>query len=282
MRIARVGQPGLERPVAISDDGTAYDLARITDDIDGSFLTEDGINRVRDALSTNQLPLFSLAGQRFGSPVARPGMLMCIGLNYRQHAVETAAEIPAEPILFMKATRCVVGPNDTVLVPRTSEKTDWEVELAVVIGATAHYLDSPDDAQAHIAGYAISNDVSERAFQLERGGQWVKGKSCDTFNPLGPFLVPASDVDPQNLEMRLWVNGELRQSSNTSDMIFDVNFLVWYVSQFMVLEPGDIINTGTPSGVALGLPGTPYLVAGDNVRLSIAGLGEQEQTIGAA
>lgn len=282
MRIARVGQPGFERPVAISDDGTAYDLARITDDIDGSFLTEDGINRVRDALSTNQLPLFSLAGQRFGSPVARPGMLMCIGLNYRQHAVETAAEIPAEPILFMKATRCVVGPNDTVLVPRTSEKTDWEVELAVVIGATAHYLDSPDDAQAHIAGYAISNDVSERAFQLERGGQWVKGKSCDTFNPLGPFLVPASDVDPQNLEMRLWVNGELRQSSNTSDMIFDVNFLVWYVSQFMVLEPGDIINTGTPSGVALGLPGTPYLVAGDNVRLSIAGLGEQEQTIGAA
>ena len=282
MRIARVGQPGLERPVAISDDGTAYDLARITDDIDGSFLTEGGINRVRDALSTNQLPLFSLAGQRFGSPVARPGMLMCIGLNYRQHAVETAAEIPAEPILFMKATRCVVGPNDTVLVPRTSEKTDWEVELAVVIGATAHYLDSPDDAQAHIAGYAISNDVSERAFQLERGGQWVKGKSCDTFNPLGPFLVPASDVDPQNLEMRLWVNGELRQSSNTSDMIFDVNFLVWYVSQFMVLEPGDIINTGTPSGVALGLPGTPYLAAGDNVRLSIAGLGEQEQTIGAA
>ncbi len=282
MRIARVGQPGFERPVAISDDGTAYDLARITDDIDGSFLTEGGINRVRDALSTNQLPLFSLAGQRFGSPVARPGMLMCIGLNYRQHAVETAAEIPAEPILFMKATRCVVGPNDTVLVPRTSEKTDWEVELAVVIGATAHYLDSPDDAQAHIAGYAISNDVSERAFQLERGGQWVKGKSCDTFNPLGPFLVPASDVDPQNLEMRLWVNGELRQSSNTSDMIFDVNFLVWYVSQFMVLEPGDIINTGTPSGVALGLPGTPYLAAGDNVRLSIAGLGEQEQTIGAA
>jgi 2-keto-4-pentenoate hydratase/2-oxohepta-3-ene-1,7-dioic acid hydratase in catechol pathway len=282
MRIARIGQPGLERPVAISGDGTAYDLAGITDDISGSFLAADGIDRVRAALSTNALPLFSIAGQRFGSPVARPGMLLCIGLNYRQHAEETGAEIPPEPILFMKATRCVVGPNDTVLVPRTSTKTDWEVELAVVIGTTAHYLDSPDDASAHIAGYTISNDVSERAFQLERGGQWVKGKSCDTFNPLGPFLVPASDVDPQNLEMRLWVNGELRQSSNTADMIFDVNYLVWHVSQFMVLEPGDIINTGTPSGVALGLPGTPYLTAGDTVRLSIAGLGEQEQTFGAA
>lgn len=282
MRIARIGQPGFERPVAITDDGIAYDLAAITDDIDGLFLATGGIDRIRAALSTNELPLFSIAGQRVGSPVARPGMLMCIGLNYRQHAVETGAEIPTEPILFMKATRCVIGPNDTVLVPRTSTKTDWEVELAVVIGATAHYLDSPDDAPAHIAGFAISNDVSERAFQLERGGQWVKGKSCDTFNPLGPFLVPTSSVDPQNLEMRLWVNGALRQSSNTSDMIFGVNYLVWYVSQFMVLEPGDIINTGTPSGVALGLPGTPYLRAGDKVRLSIAGLGEQEQTIGAA
>jgi 2-keto-4-pentenoate hydratase/2-oxohepta-3-ene-1,7-dioic acid hydratase in catechol pathway len=282
MRIARVGHPRLERPVAITDDGTAYDLAGITDDIDGSFLAAGGIHQIRAALLANELPLFSIEGQRFGSPVARPGMLLCIGLNYRQHAIETGAEIPVEPILFMKATRCVVGPNDTVLVPRTSTKTDWEVELAVVIGVTAHYLDSPADAPAHIAGYAISNDLSERAFQLERGGQWVKGKSCDTFNPLGPFLVPASDVDPQNLEMKLWVNGELRQSSNTSDMIFDVNYLVWYVSQFMVLEPGDIINTGTPSGVALGLPGTPYLRAGDTVRLSIAGLGEQEQTIGAA
>lgn len=282
MKIARVGQPGLERPVAITDDGTAYDLAGITDEIDGSFLATGGLDRVRSALSKNQLPLVTIAGQRLGSPVARPGMLMCIGLNYRRHAVETGAAIPAEPILFMKATRCVIGPNDTVLVPRTSTKTDWEVELAVVIGATAHYLDSPADAPAHIAGYAISHDVSERAFQLERGGQWVKGKSCDTFNPLGPFLVPASEIDPQNLDMRLWVNGELRQSSNTSDMIFDVNYLVWYVSQFMVLEPGDIINTGTPAGVALGLPGTPYLKAGDTVRLSIEGLGEQEQTIGAA
>ncbi len=282
MKLARVGQPGDECPVAIDDQGTAHDLSSLTGDIDGRFLAGGGIAAARSAVVAGDLPSVDLTDVRFGSPVGRPNMLMCVGLNYMRHALETNAEIPTEPILFMKASRCVIGPNDQVLIPRGSTKTDWEVELAVVIGATAHYLESPAHSVEHIAGYAISNDVSEREFQLERGGQWVKGKSCDTFNPLGPYLVPASEVTEQDLEMRLWVNGQLRQSSNTSDMIFEVNHLVWYISQFMVLEPGDVINTGTPAGVALGLDGNPYLRAGDHVRLTIDGLGEQNQTIGAA
>lgn len=282
MKLARIGPAGAERPVVIDDDGSCYSIAELIDDIDGAFLSTGGIDRVRQALSDGSLPEIDIANERFGSPVARPGMLMCIGLNYRAHAAETGADVPAEPILFAKATRCVIGPDDEVLIPRTSTKTDYEVELAVVIGKEASYLESPSASSEYIAGYAIANDVSERAFQIERGGQWVKGKSCDTFNPLGPWLVPADEVDAQSLDMALWVNDELRQQSNTDDMIFDVDHIVWYLSQFMVLEPGDVINTGTPAGVAMGLPGQPYLRDGDEVRLTIEGLGEQRQRVGQA
>jgi 2-keto-4-pentenoate hydratase/2-oxohepta-3-ene-1,7-dioic acid hydratase in catechol pathway len=208
---------------------------------------------------------------------------VCIGLNYRDHAEETGATPPAEPIVFLKTPDTVVGPDDEVLIPRQSVKTDWEVELAVVIGSQARYLDSPDDALAHIAGYAVSNDVSEREFQLERGGQWDKGKNCETFNPLGPWLLTADEVaDPQNLALRLWVNGEQRQDGNTANMIFGVNHLVWYLSQFMVLRAGDVINTGTPAGVAMGKPGFPFLRSGDVVELEIDGLGRQRQVFGQA
>jgi 2-keto-4-pentenoate hydratase/2-oxohepta-3-ene-1,7-dioic acid hydratase in catechol pathway len=213
--------------------------------------------------------------------VAAPTKIVCIGLNYRDHAVETDAQVPAEPVVFMKDPSTLIGPNDDVLIPRRSVKTDWEVELAVVIGSTARYLDSPGDAPAHIAGYAISHDVSEREFQLERGGQWDKGKSCETFNPCGPFLASADELgDLRSLGMRLWVNGVLQQNGSTSTMIFDVNHIVWYLSQFMVLRPGDIINTGTPAGVALGRPDPkPYLRAGDVVTLEIDGLGRARQEV---
>jgi len=282
VKLARIGKPGEEHPIVLDDAGVAFSLAALTKDIDGSFLADDGIARVRAALSEGDLPSVETNGVRLGSPVARPGMLMCIGLNYRRHAEETGAEVPTEPILFAKASRCVIGPNDSVLIPRNSTKTDYEVELAVVIGAAASYLESPASAAAHIAGFAIANDVSERAFQLERGGQWVKGKSCDTFNPMGPWLVPADEIDAQQLDMKLWVNGEQRQNSNTDDMIFGIDHIIWYLRQFMVLEPGDVINTGTPQGVAMGLPGQPYLREGDEVRLSIEGLGEQIQKVGQA
>ena len=204
---------------------------------------------------------------------------MCVGLNYRDHARETGQEPPAEPVIFMKASNTVVGPYDDVLIPRGSTKTDWEVELAIIIGAAARYLPDPAAAQDCIAGYCISNDVSEREFQLERGGQWDKGKSCESFQPLGPWLVPADAIpDPQALTLKLSVNGTRRQDGSTANMIFGVNHLIWYLSQFMVLEPGDVINTGTPAGVALGLPGTPYLRDGDVVELEIDGLGRQAQT----
>ncbi|HAM28292.1 MAG TPA: 2-hydroxyhepta-2,4-diene-1,7-dioate isomerase, partial [Microbacteriaceae bacterium] len=208
------------------------------------------------------------------------GKIVCIGLNYRDHAEETHAAIPAEPVVFMKDPSTIVGPFDEVLIPRRSVKTDWEVELGIVIGETARYLDSPEDADAHIAGYVLSHDVSEREFQLERGGQWDKGKSCETFNPLGPVLVAADEVaDPQALGLRLWVNGALRQNGTTANMIFGIRHVVWYLSQFMVLNPGDLINTGTPAGVALGLPGKPYLRAGDVVELEIDGLGRARQEL---
>jgi 2-keto-4-pentenoate hydratase/2-oxohepta-3-ene-1,7-dioic acid hydratase in catechol pathway len=208
----------------------------------------------------------------------RPGKIVCIGLNYHQHAIETGAEVPAEPVLFLKAPHTVVGPHDSVIIPPGSRKTDWEIELAVVIGREARYLTSPDAALDHVAGYTISHDVSEREYQLERGGQWDKGKSCETFNPLGPWVVSADEVsDPQKLGLRLWVNEQVRQDGSTVDMVFGVAHLVWYVSQFMVLEPGDVINTGTPAGVALGLPDQPFLQEGDVVRLEIEGLGMQQQ-----
>jgi len=230
-----------------------------------------------------ELPVVEDEPRDFGPPLAGIGKIVCIGLNYRDHAAETGAAIPPEPIMFLKTPDTVVGPHDDVLVPRRSVKTDYEVELAVVIGREARYLDSPADAMGCIAGYAISNDVSEREFQTERGGQWDKGKNCETFNPLGPWLVTADEVpDPQALALRLWVNGDLRQDGTTKDMIFGVDHLVWYLSQFLVLRPGDVINTGTPAGVALGRPDAPYLRAGDVVELEIDGLGRQRQTLRSA
>jgi 2-keto-4-pentenoate hydratase/2-oxohepta-3-ene-1,7-dioic acid hydratase in catechol pathway len=279
MRLARHGAPGEERPIAAGDDEVWRDLAAVTPDINGAFL-RDGLDAARRALP--DLPPVSELG-RFGPPVAGVGKVVCIGLNYRDHAAETGADLPTEPIVFLKTPDTVVGPHDQVLIPRGSTKTDWEVELAVVIGAEARYLDSPADAASRIAGYAISNDVSEREFQLERGGQWDKGKNCETFNPFGPWVTTADDVtDPQNLTLRLSVNGERRQDGNTKDMIFPVDHLVWYLSQFMVLRAGDVINTGTPHGVAMGLADKPYLRPGDVVELEIDGLGQQRQVFVAA
>ncbi|MEV6237677.1 fumarylacetoacetate hydrolase family protein [Lentzea sp. NPDC051838] len=281
MRLLRVGDPGAEIPAVLDDSGQARDLRPVTREIDGDFLAGGGVARVRDALTG--LPELDVTGVRIGAPVARPGALVCIGLNYSDHAAETSAEPPSEPVVFMKNTNTIVGPNDTVLVPRRSVKTDYEVELAVVLGATARYLESPADAAGVIAGYAISNDVSEREFQIERGGQWTKGKSCETFNPLGPWLVTADEVgDPQALGLKLSVNGEPRQDGNTKNMLFGVHHVIWYLSQFMVLEPGDVVNTGTPAGVALGVNDFGYLRAGDVVEVAVDRLGSQRQRIGQA
>ena len=253
MRLARISAAGQERP-AVWDGQVWRDLSDLTHDIDASFLAAGSTtwDRLRTALAAGTLPELD-AGGRFGAPITGIGKIVCIGLNYRDHAAETGAAEPAEPVVFLKAPDTVVGPYDTVLIPRDSTKTDWEVELGVVIGATARYLDGPDEALRHVAGYLISHDVSEREFQLDRGGQWDKGKNCETFNPLGPWLVTADEIgEPQDLAVRLWVNGRLRQNGSTKNMIFDVAHIVWYLSQFMVLRPGDVINTGTPAGVALG------------------------------
>ncbi|MFI2738523.1 fumarylacetoacetate hydrolase family protein [Streptomyces sp. NPDC018711] len=279
MKLIRIGDPGREIPALLLEDGAALDLRALTRDIDGEFLAGDVIGRVEEARAAGALPVLDIAGARVGAPVARPGKVVCVGLNYRDHAEETGAAVPERPVVFMKDSSTVVGPYDEVLIPRGSVKTDWEVELAVVIGREARYLESPAQSSDHIAGYAVSNDVSEREFQLEYSAQWDLGKSCETFNPLGPWLVTPDEAgDPQALGLRLAVNGETRQHGRTKNMIFDVAYLVWYLSQYMVLRPGDVINTGTPAGVALGLPGTPYLRAGDTVELSIDGLGTQRQT----
>jgi 2-keto-4-pentenoate hydratase/2-oxohepta-3-ene-1,7-dioic acid hydratase in catechol pathway len=283
VKLLRVGPPGSERPAVLADDGRLLDLAGLTADLDGAFLASGGIERAKAAVTAGRLPELDPAGLRIGAPVARPGKIVCIGLNYRDHAAETGAAIPPRPVVFMKDPGTVVGPYDEVLIPRNSVKTDWEVELAVVIGARARYLGDPADAAGVIAGYAVSNDVSEREFQLEFSGQWDLGKSCETFNPLGPWLVTPDEVgDPQKLGMTLSVNGVRRQNGDTQNMVFEVAHLVWYLSQYMVLEPGDVINTGTPAGVALGLPGTPYLRPGDAVELAIDGLGHQRQTFAQA
>ncbi len=283
MHLMRLGPAGSERP-AVRDGGALHDLSPLTRDIDGAFLAGGGIARTRAALAAGTLPPLQAEGLRIGPPIARPGKIVCIGLNYRDHATETGAPLPEEPVVFLKAPYTVVGPDDEVLVPRGSAKTDWEVELGVVVGSTARYLDSPEDAPAHIAGYVISHDVSERAFQLERGGTWDKGKSCETFNPLGPWLLPADEVrDVQDLRLRTRVNGRVRQDGTTADMIFTVAHVLWYLSRFMVLEPGDVVNTGTPAGVALGQPDPkPYLRPGDVVELEIDGLGSQRQVLGQA
>ncbi|MBZ6141400.1 fumarylacetoacetate hydrolase family protein [Streptomyces olivaceus] len=280
MKLVRLGDPGQERPAVIDDRGVARDLSPLTSDIDGAFLASDGVARTRRALADGGLPALDAEGLRFGPPVARPGAVVCVGQNYAAHAAESGSEPPTRPVIFYKAPNTVVGPHDEVEIPRGSARTDWEVELAVVVGRTARYLDSPEQALGHVAGYAVSNDVSERDFQLEHsGGQWSKGKSCATFNPLGPFLVPADEVpDVQDLRLRSFVNGEPRQDSRTKDMIFSVAQIVYDLSQYLVLDPGDVINTGTPEGV--GLSGRfPYLRPGDVMEIEIEGLGRQRQTL---
>jgi 2-keto-4-pentenoate hydratase/2-oxohepta-3-ene-1,7-dioic acid hydratase in catechol pathway len=283
VELLRLGAVGEERPYVRDADGTVYDLSSVTADIDGAFLSSDGIARARAALEAGSLPTVDAADLRVGAPIARPTAVVCIGQNYAAHAAESGAEPPAQPIVFFKHPNTVVGPYDEVLVPRGSTKTDWEVELAVVIGKTARYVESDEEALACIAGYAVSNDVSERAFQLEvSGGQWSKGKCCETFNPFGPALVPADELgDPQNLALKSFVNGEPRQDSNTRDMIFSVAALIRDLSQYMTLDPGDIVNTGTPEGVALS-GRFPYLSPGDIVECEIEGLGRQKQTLGKA
>ncbi|WP_309061421.1 fumarylacetoacetate hydrolase family protein [Streptomyces sp.] len=282
MKLLRVGTAGQERPALLDADGTLRDLSGLVADIDGALLADEAaLGRIRAAADAGELLALDEAGLRIGPPLARIGKIVCIGLNYHDHARETGAEPPAEPVIFFKAADTVVGPNDTVLVPRGSVKTDWEVELAVVIGRTARYLESAEEGLAHVAGYAVAHDVSEREFQIERGGTWDKGKNCETFNPLGPWLVTADEVaDPQDLSLRLWVNGELKQDGTTADQIFPVGEVVRYVSRFMTLYPGDVINTGTPAGVALGQPEPkPFLRAGDVVELEIEGLGRQRQEL---
>ncbi|MFE7766655.1 fumarylacetoacetate hydrolase family protein [Streptomyces sp. NPDC057438] len=283
MKLLRVGAPGKERPAVRTDDGRLLDLSSVAPDIDGAFLASGGVDRARAAVAAGGLPELGTEGLRVGAPLARPGKIVCVGLNYRDHAAETGAAIPPRPVVFMKDPGTVVGPYDEVLIPRGSVRTDWEVELGVVVGRRARYLESPEEAAAVIAGYVVSHDVSEREFQLDYSSQWDLGKSCETFNPMGPWLVTADEAgDPQDLGLRLSVNGVKRQDGHTRDMIFPVHEIVAYLSRYMVLQPGDVINTGTPAGVALGLPGTPYLLPGDTVELEIDGLGSQRQTFGQA
>jgi 2-keto-4-pentenoate hydratase/2-oxohepta-3-ene-1,7-dioic acid hydratase in catechol pathway len=282
MKLLRVGTAGAERPALLDTDGTLRDLSDLVPDIDGALLADDAaLDRIRAAARSGELPVLDGTGLRIGPPLGRIGKIVCIGLNYHDHARETGAEPPSEPVLFLKAPDTVVGPDDNVLVPRGSRKTDWEVELAVVIGRTARYLESAEEGLACVAGYAVAHDVSEREFQIERGGTWDKGKNCETFNPLGPWLVTADEVpDPQALGLKLWVNGELKQDGTTADQIFPVGEVVRYLSRFMTLHPGDVVNTGTPAGVAMGHPEPkPYLRAGNVVELEIDGLGRQRQEL---
>ncbi len=281
MRLLRVGPLGSERPCVLRADGSAVDVSAHVPDFGTDFFAQGGLDRLRQVLAGEpDLPVIDLtAGTRIGACVARPHKVICVGLNYSDHAAESDMPIPIEPIIFFKATNTVAGPNDDVLIPRGSTKTDWEVELAVVIGAEGRYLADEEAALATVVGYTVVNDVSERAFQLERGGQWVKGKSCETFNPLGPELVTADQVgDPQALRLESWVNGEPRQSSSTADMVFDVATLIYELSQYMVLEPGDLLNTGTPEGVALS-GRFPFLRGGDVMECAITGLGRQRQPL---
>ncbi|MGH6878855.1 MAG: fumarylacetoacetate hydrolase family protein [Rhizomicrobium sp.] len=279
MKLIRFGELRKERPGVLTGNGLRKDLSAHFSDWDSDFLAGNGLRRLEEILRLHGDKLPSVPDAvRWGSPIPRPGKVICIGLNYSDHAAETGAPIPTEPILFMKAANTVVGPFDDIEIPRGSTKTDWEVELGVVIGHTARYLRDAAQARDHIAGYVLTHDVSERAFQLERGGQWTKGKSCDTFNPLGPFLLTADVLPiPGKLAMHLDVNGQRRQTGNTSTMIFDVFTLVHYISQFMTLEPGDLISTGTPPGVGLGMKPPQYLKPGDIIELEIEQLGSQRQ-----
>lgn len=279
MKLIRFGDQGFEKPGILDDNNVRRDLSAGFKDWDRSFFNDNGIEQVKAYLSSHSdLPVVP-EEQRWGACVARPGKVICIGLNYSDHAAESGMPVPEQPIIFQKGSNTVVGPFDHIIIPRKSEKTDWEVELGVIIGKDARYLDSADDSKDYIAGYCVANDVSERAFQLEMGGQWTKGKSCDNFTPIGPFLLTADEIqDPNNLRMSLSVNGKTMQNGNTDKMVFHVYFLIHYLSQFMTLEAGDLILTGTPPGVGLGMKPPVYLREGDVVELSVENLGVQKQT----
>ena len=278
MKLLRVGAKGAEKPAILAADGSIRDLSGIVPDLAGDALTPAGLERIR-AVDPKTLPELP-AGQRIGPCVGNVGKFICIGLNYADHAAETGATPPSEPILFMKATSAIIGPNDDVIIPKNSIKPDWEVELAVIIGTEARYVEEKD-AMKHVAGYCVCNDISERHFQTERGGQWVKGKSADTFGPIGPWLVTADEVpDPQNLKMWLEIDGHRYQDGSSKTMIFGVAHLVSYISQFMSLQPGDVITTGTPPGVGMGIKPNPvWLKPGQTMHLGIEGLGEQTQKV---
>ncbi|CAD0357945.1 fumarylacetoacetate hydrolase family protein [Xanthomonas hortorum] len=277
MKLVRVGAPGQERPGLIDSEGRIRDLSGVISDVAGEHITTAGLDKLR-ALDASTLPLIE-GDVRYGAAVGQIGKFICVGLNYADHAAESGMEVPKMPILFMKATTAVSGPNDTVIIPRGSVKSDWEVELGVVIGDVARYV-SVDEALAHVAGYAVINDLSEREFQLEHGGQWVKGKSADTFGPIGPWLVTRDEItDPQNLSMWLEVNGHRYQNGSTRTMVFGVAELVSHISRYMTLMPGDVISTGTPPGVGLGQKPPVYLKPGDVMELEIEGLGRQRQPV---
>ena len=282
MYLMRIGNQGSEKPVVRIDDETYVDVSDLATDFDEGFFGSGGIDRIRPTVeqraAAGQVSRF--AGERIGAPFARPHQILCIGLNYSDHAAETGQTVPDEPILFTKSPNTLIGPNDDVRIPRGSTKTDWEVELGIVIGKRASYLDSPDEARAAIAGFVVVNDVSERAFQMERSGQWSKGKSAETFNPAGPWLVTPDEIaDVNSLGMWLDVSGVRRQTGSTATMVFDATFIVQYLSQFLVLEPGDLINTGTPPGVGIGFKPPVFLQPGDVMELGIDGLGAQRQNV---
>ncbi|MBR7654272.1 fumarylacetoacetate hydrolase family protein [Brucella oryzae] len=277
MKFLRYGEAGQEKPGILDADGAIRDLSAHVGDLSGAALAPDALAKL-GAIDINSLPKVE-GNPRLGPCVSGTGKFICIGLNYADHAAESGMAVPPEPVIFMKATSAIVGPNDDLLIPRGSEKTDWEVELGIVIGKTAKYV-SEEDALDYVAGYCTLHDVSERAFQIERAGQWTKGKSCDTFGPTGPWLVTKDEVaDPQNLKMWLTVNGETMQDGSTKTMVYGVRHLVSYLSQFMSLQPGDIISTGTPPGVGMGMKPPRYLKAGDVVELGIEGLGSQKQNV---
>ena len=278
MKLIRCGEPGKEFPGIELEDGTKIDVSDFGSDFDEDFFGNGGIQKLESWLEKNQSQNKLVPdGTRLGPPIKKPSKIICIGLNYAKHAEESGATVPDEPVIFFKATSAIVGPNDDLVIPRNSSKTDWEVELGIVIGKKASYV-SKEEAMDHVAGYVLHNDYSEREFQLERAGQWVKGKSCDTFAPIGPYVVTKDAIkDPQNLKLWLKLNGEIKQQSNTSDMVFDVPTVVSYLSQFMSLMPGDIISTGTPFGVGMGLKPQRYVKPGDVIELGIDGLGSSKQ-----
>jgi 2-keto-4-pentenoate hydratase/2-oxohepta-3-ene-1,7-dioic acid hydratase in catechol pathway len=278
MKLLRFGAVGQEKPGVQLANGKNIDVSAFGTDYNEEFFGNNGLEQLATWLASNEESCPEIGGEvRLGSPLTRPSKIVCVGLNYAQHAAEAGMEVPKEPVLFFKSTTAIVGPNDDVIIPKNSKKSDWEVELAIVIGKKASYVEEAD-AYDHIAGYVLHNDVSERAFQIEKSGQWCKGKGCDTFAPLGPFIATKDEIkDPNNLNLWLTLNGEVMQNSSTSDFIFNVEYVVSHISQFMTLLPGDIISTGTPFGVGLGLKPPMYLKEGDVMELGIEGLGVSKQ-----